>query len=634
MNLKDRGDYNIPQDKEGFTMFKVIVKTGKQTHEIVAVQGQNLLGLLRDAHINVNSTCNGNGTCGKCKVKLLSGYLPVPSSNEAKVLGSKAIDTGYRFSCKYNIHSDIDILLEESGLEAQIVTEGRQRSILLQPIVTKENITLEKPSLSCQTADFERVIGDNFEVSISNLNTYHISNHNLNTQNIQLIRMIPEIIRQNDYNVTLIKMGNHLLGIEAGDTSKILYGVAFDIGTTTIAAYLIDLTTGKRLCVHSLLNPQRIFGADVISRIKHTLDTQTGLEEMQSLIISEINHCIEAMCEQVNISRTSIYAITFVGNTTMMHFLLKVSAKNIASAPFIPSITSMININTQELGIDINLSGIAYILPAVSAYIGADTVGAVLSTGIYQQEEISLLIDIGTNGEIVLGNRDNLYACSSAAGPAFEGANIRNGIGSVMGAINSVSLQLGINFSTIGNANPIGICGTGIVDGVAQMLAVGLIDETGRLDSDWKPASDEQSNISQYISIIDGMKALVLSGDIAITQKDIRELQNAKAAIAAGINVLVKQSGISFEDIKNVYLAGGFGTYINIDSALQIGLIPPQLKGRIQSVGNAAGQGAIEGLMSQDSLTQANMISKKIKYIELSASKDFNDFYIDCMMFE
>ncbi|MHB8064114.1 MAG: ASKHA domain-containing protein [Ruminiclostridium sp.] len=600
-------------------MSKVIIKTGEQTFEVVAAQGQNLLELLREARIAVNSPCNGNGTCGKCKVRILSGYLPEASQNEAKVLGSNSIEGGYRLSCSYTIQSDIEILLEDDSLQAQIVTEGRQRSITLLPIVTKEKVSLEKPGLSCQMGDFERVIGGASKVI---------------TPNIYLIRLLPEIIRQKDYNISLIKMGDQLLGVEAGDTLKELYGVAIDVGTTTLVAYLIDLSTGKRLCVHSLLNPQKIFGADVISRIKHTIDTAAGLEEMHSLIISEINNCIEAMCEEARIARTSIYAITFVGNTTMMHFLLKVPAKYIASAPFIPSITSMLNLNVMELGIGINAFGMVCILPAVSAYIGADTVAAVLSTEMYEQEEISLLIDIGTNGEIVLGNKDKLFACSSAAGPAFEGANIRNGIGSVKGAISSISLQSGINFTTIGNASPIGICGTGIVDGVAQMLDVGLIDETGRLDDEWESAVEEHSCLAQNISVIDGIKAFVINGDIAITQKDIRELQNAKAAIAAGINVLVKQSGISFDDIKNVYLAGGFGTYINIDSALKIGLIPSPLKGRIQSVGNAAGQGAIEGLISRDSLSQANIISKKIKYIELSASKDFNDFYIECMMFE
>ena len=600
-------------------MPKIKVKTFECQYEINAAQGQNLLELLRKENITVNSPCNGNGTCGKCKVRILSGYLPSASLNEIKVLGTEAIEAGYRLSCSYDIQYDVEIAVENDILQAQIVTEGKQRSIAFLPIVAKENITLEKPSLSCQKADFERTKGNSLDV---------------NTSNIQLIRELPEILRQKDYNITLIKMGNQLLGVEPGDTSKELYGVAVDIGTTTIATYLIDLSNGKRLCVHSSLNPQKLYGADVISRIKHTNENQAGLEEMQALLINEINNSIEVMCKEVNISKTSIYAITLVGNTTMIHFLLKVPAKNIAVAPFIPAITSMLKLNAKELGIDINQFGVACIFPSVSAYIGADTVAAVLSAGMNQEEEVSLLIDIGTNGEMVLGNKNALYACSSAAGPAFEGANIRDGIGSVMGAINSINLKTGIDFTTIGNSYPVGICGTGIVDAVAQMLDIGLIDETGRIDKDWEPVAKEQSSIAKNISVINNMNAFIISGDIAITQKDIRELQNAKAAIAAGINVLVKQSGISFSDIKNVYLAGGFGSYINIDSALKIGLIPSELREKIQSVGNAAGQGAVEGLLSLESLSETYNISKKINYIELSSSRDFNDLYIDCMMFE
>lgn len=600
-------------------MPKVTVKTDKKVYEINAKQDQNLLAILREADIEVSSPCNGNGTCGKCKVKVISENLPDPLPNEVDIIGTKAIEDGYRLSCSFTVQSDLEILLENDNVQAQIVTEGIGRSLMLEPIVTKENVLLEKPSLSNQLSDFERVMGSNLEV---------------NAPDLQLIRSIPEIIRQKDYNISLIKTGNRLLGVEAGDTSNSLYGVAVDIGTTTIAAYLIDLTNGQRLCVHSGLNPQKKFGADVISRIKHTMDCETGLDEMHDLIINELNKCIGAMCEEANISKSNIYAVTLVGNTTMMHFLLKVPAKNIAAAPFIPGITSMLSIKAKDLGININPFGCAFILPSVSAYIGSDTVSAVLSTGMYEQEEISLLIDIGTNGEIVLGNKDALYSCSSAAGPAFEGANIRNGIGSVKGAINSISLAPGVSYTTIGGAKPIGICGTGIVDGIAQLLEVGIVDETGRLDDEWEPSTPELSSLAENIVTVDKMNAYKISEDIAITQKDICELQNAKGAIAAGINVLVKESGIDFSDIKNVYLAGGFGTYINVDSALKIGLIPACLRGKIQSVGNAAGQGAIEGLLSIKCLSDAEFISKKIKYIELSSSKDFNDYYMNCMMFE
>jgi len=599
-------------------MYDVIIKAGGRIYKIQAEQGQNLMHLIRKANININSICNGNGTCGKCKVRILSGYLPDASENELARLGSDAVEAGFRFSCSYSIVSDIEVLLENSSVQAQIVTEGRHRTTTLLPIVSKENVILQKPDLSCQKADFERVTGNASSMEL---------------QNIQLLRMIPELIRESGYNITLVKAGTHLLGVEAGNTIDNLYGAAFDIGTTTIAAYLFKFTDGKRLCVHSDLNPQRIFGADIISRIKHTIDEKDGLQEMHTLIINEINSCINAMCEKANIERTGIYAVTFAGNTTMLHFLLNISASNIASAPFIPAVTSMLNIGAKELGIEINACGIACVLPSVSAYIGADTVGAVLSTGMYRQEEISLLIDIGTNGEIVLGNNDNLYACSSAAGPAFEGAGIRNGIGSVEGAITGISLHSGIQITTIGDTSPIGICGTGIVDAAAQMLETGLIDETGRFNENWQPTSEENSCIAERLSVIDGIKALQISRDIAITQKDIRELQNAKAAIAAGINVLVKQAGISFDDIKNVYLAGGFGSFINVNSALKISLLPGELTGKVTACGNAAGAGAIMALISKASFKRLEAIKEKTTYIELSGNNDFVDFYIESMMF-
>lgn len=625
-------------------MFKVTAKVDNRTVEIDGEKGQSLLELLRKAGLNVDTPCNGNGTCGKCSVKVLSGCLPEPLPNELKLLGAKAVQEGYRLSCNYQLKSDIELELEAKSTKADIVTEGVLRKVELMPIVTKERVKLDKPGLEDQRADFERVMQRNFQTESKKADGQDQSESYWQngfaelspngTDRLELIRLLPEILRQQDFEITLVKSGERLLGVEAGDTSRALYGVAIDIGTTTLAAYLIDLNTGERLAVQPVLNPQKSFGGDVISRIKHTIDNIDGLEELHSLIISAVNECITELCRTSKISQDEIYAVTLVGNTTMTHFLLKVSAKHIATAPFIPAVTSMVSIKASELGIYINQFGLVNVLPCVSAYIGADTVGAVLSTGFYEEEAISLLVDLGTNGEIVLGNKDILFACSAAAGPAFEGANIRNGVGSIAGAISKVSLVNGINYSTIGNSEPVGICGTGLVDAIAQMLEIGLIDETGRLDTSWEPIDIKLDSLKKNIIKADGINAFALTDKIAITQKDIREFQNAKAAIAAGINVLVKEAGISFEQIENVYLAGGFGSYINVDNALKLGMIPGQLKGKVKSVGNAAGQGAIEGLVSTDSLATANEISKGIKYIELSASKDFNDFYIDCMLFE
>ena len=611
-------------------MYKVTVKKNGCSKVYTAVKNKQLLEMLRENGIYIDSPCNGNGTCGKCRVKFSSGNHNPAEAEEIKLLGRQATESGYRLACRYKIQSDIEISIDSSELPARIATESVQRNIKFDPLVTKVYSILEKPSLDDSFSDYERTMpGKYYETPFQ-------------IKDLQLLRSLPHVIRKKNFETTLVTDSSDIIAVEAGNTSTTLYGVAVDIGTTTIAAYLMDLTTGKKVCVTSLLNPQKAFGADVISRISYTMENEHGLEQLNSLLIQSLNVCVTMLCKQANIFSSDIYTMTFAGNTTMLHMLLKVNPANIAIAPFIPVFTSAMRVQARELGLDINPQGTVYLLPGVSAYVGADTVGAVLATGMHQQAPASLLIDIGTNGEIVLGGKNGMYACSAAAGPAFEGANIKNGMGSVNGAINSVSLKQGVTYTTIGNTKPLGLCGTGVVDLLAELLEIGIVDETGRIDTAWKPDSPELEPLWDRIVTMDGVNAFVLCKDhetlsgnqIILTQRDIREIQNAKAAIVAGIRVLVKNAGIGFEDITKVYLAGGFVSYININSALKIGIIPGELEGRIIAIGNAAAQGAIDVLTSKSLLPVAQEISKSINYIELSGSKDFNDFYVDCMTFE
>ncbi|EPR12570.1 ASKHA domain-containing protein [Ruminiclostridium papyrosolvens] len=611
-------------------MFSVTVRNNGNTQVYTAKNGKNLFELLREKGFGIDSPCNGNGTCGKCRVKLIQGSNSPAKAEEIKLLGLTALENGYRLACRYNIQSDIEISTDSNDLPANIATESVQINTELNPLVTKVYSVLEKPALDNSVSDFIRVMNGSY------------NDNPLVINDLGLLRNLPDVIRKNNFEVTLVKSPWDIIAVESGNTTNTLYGVAVDIGTTTIAAYLVDLTTGKKVSVTSLLNPQKAFGADVISRISYTMENEHGLEQLNSLLLQSINVCITILCKQAGISPVDVYVITFAGNTTMLHLLLKVNPSNIAYAPFVPAFTSTVKVKAGELPVDINPNGIAYILPGVSAYVGADTVGAVLAVGMHQQASASLLIDIGTNGEIVLGGKIGMYACSAAAGPAFEGANIKNGMGSVNGAINSVSIKHGITFTTIGHTKPMGLCGTGVVDLLAELLEVGIVDETGRIDMSWRPESPEQEPLCERIVSVDGVNGFLLckaretlsGNEILLTQRDIREIQNAKAAIAAGIRVLVKNAGIGFEDIQKVYLAGGFGSYINIDSALKIGLIPGELEGRIVSVGNAAAQGAIDILNNKSLLSAAQEISKSINYTELSNSKDFNDYYVDCMTFE
>jgi uncharacterized 2Fe-2S/4Fe-4S cluster protein (DUF4445 family) len=432
------------------------------------------------------------------------------------------------------------------------------------------------------------------------------------------------------------------------------YGIAFDIGTTTIAAYLCELSSGAIVEALSAMNPQARYGADVISRISHAMQGPAGAADMHGAIADALNGLISRFIRNNGIDREDIGAACAAGNTTMLHFLMDLPAAGIAVAPFIPATTDMHVLAAAELGLRISRNGRLICMPGVSAYIGADTVAAALACRLGRRGEIGLLIDIGTNGEIALGCRDWLLACSTAAGPAFEGANIRNGVGGVEGAIDTVRIGAGgFAVTTIAGGAGIGLCGSGLVDAAAALLDCGAIDETGRLlDADEidVPASYGEglaallrTQISErLVRTDDGKDAFLLldrsrcaaGSDIALTQRDIRELQNAKAAIAAGIKTLIARAGISAGDIGRVFLAGGFGSYINKDSAVRIGLIPSALSGRIEAVGNAAGAGAVEALLSRRSLGEAQKLKGRIEYLELSATPEFTGEYIECMSFE
>jgi len=603
---------------------RIHTKNGVEEKKVEA--GTNLLEFLRKNSVEINAPCGGNGKCGKCKV-LVGGLTGKPSDRERDLLGNKALNKGFRLACYNHINSDMDIYPYGSKEEASIVTAGKERTVKLDPIISKKYVELSTPDIHDQSSDVDRVTG--FSKKVKNINS------------IDLIRTLPDTIRSGNYKVTMVLMDNKLIAVEQGNTTDDIFGIAVDIGTTTIAAYLYNLADGRKVDVYSLLNPQRKFGADVLSRIEYTSDSKKAADEMNKAIIKCINHIIAHFTKVNRIKRSRIYTIVFVGNTTMVHFLMNITAKNIAVSPFVPVTTLLHKFRAKELGININRYGYAIVFPSVSGYIGADIVAGVLSSGMYSDEKVSLLIDIGTNGEIVLGNNKWMYSCSTAAGPAFEGANIRNGVGGIKGAIDKVHFFEKLELTTIGNENAVGLCGSGIVDAAAVMLKNGIMDETGRLAGD-----DEMASIPEILrsrlTDIDGLKAFLLlkaeetaiDNDIAITQKDIRELQNAKAAIAAGIKTLVKRAGIALSEIDRVYLAGGFGSYIDIDSALIIGLLPSQLKGKIESIGNSAGSGAVEGLLNTGMLKESEKIKSRIEYVELSASPDFVDEYVQNMLFE
>ena len=606
---------------------KLKIRREEGINEHLVESGTNLLQFLNASGFfaGVESYCNGNGTCGKCKVRVC-GQLSEPSEAERRLLGVNALENGFRLACYINVFTDMDVYLSNQQVRAQIAAEGTQIDTGSDPLIVKKLITLNPPDRDNQESDLEKLTAVEKKIELD----------------LDGIREISVAMRQNNYQVTTVSYNGSVISVEPGDTTGKVFGIAFDIGTTTVVGYLLDLASGRRVGVYSVQNPQKKFGADVISRIAYTQESQEALESMNQTIIDCINDIIGHLTENQRISRHDIYAAVFVGNTTIMHFLMKFPAKNIAVSPFIPVSTQMHRFKALQLGIRINRHGIGLVLPSVSAYIGADTIAAVLASGMYEREDISLLMDIGTNGEIVLGNSRWMYSCSAAAGPAFEGANIRNGVAGISGAIDKVRFTPDFTYTTINNTEPIGICGSGVVDMISGMLSAGVIDETGRVLDAVELDASVPEELKRRLIKIDGLNAFLIEKtigqgpytDIAITQKDVRELQNAKAAIAAGVRILVRQAGIMMEDIQRVFLAGGFGSYIDIESALNIGLLPKELRGRVESIGNAAGAGAIGSLLSRKLLGIAQDIKAKMKYIELSACDEFMDEYVENMMFE
>lgn len=424
-------------------------------------------------------------------------------------------------------------------------------------------------------------------------------------------------------------------GGRSGASGEKGYGVAMDIGTTTIAAYLIDLGTGRTLDTCASLNPQRSYGSDVISRINYTIMAEDGFAVLQKLVVEELDQMIGKLAERGLISRNEINRLVAVGNTTMLHMLLGVPCSGIAFAPFTPGFTEMKRLRALDINLHINREGELITLPCRSGYVGADTVASVLASGMHKEEDICLLLDIGTNGELVLGNRDRLLCCAAAAGPAFEGANIKHGMGAVEGAIDHVRLDEKVEYTTIGAQRPKGICGSGIVDAVAELVKAGLVDTGGRMLKRDQLSGWARDHFADNLRQEDGRPLFVLDreNELCVTQGDVRELQLAKAAIFSGIMILASTMGIGVKGIKKIYLAGGFGNYIDIGNAIAIGLLPDEGSDKVRNIGNAAGAGAGMALVSDEMLLEAVRIKEQLEYIELSGLALFETEFINNMGF-
>jgi len=606
-------------------------------------EGSTILEALESAGINIDTPCGGKGTCGKCKILVIKGIdtiIPV----EEKFLSEEEIRKGFRLACQTKIFKDTIIEIPSkirldfkkvfsSNLKGDI--HRIKNNFSLESNLKKVFLNLEEPSLDDQRSDWERIKDGLSSKKIENIS-------NLKTS-VEILKKIPVLMREANFKITVILYNNEMIDIENGETAQNSYGIAFDIGTTTIAGYLIDLRTGEELSALAKTNPQIIYGEDVISRIEFIQRQKDGLEKLQKKVVSALNEIIKETTQEAKIDKKNIYETVIVGNTCMHHLFLGLNPINLAPSPYIPVIKEILSLKAKDIpGLSLNPTANICMLPNISAFVGADISAGILSTFMWREGKTVLFVDLGTNGEIVLSSKKKIWTCSTAAGPAFEGARISSGMRAAEGAIDKVKIDdESIVYRVIKDGKVRGICGSGLIDLIAELIKLGLIDKSGKLID----REECNLNLSREIKkrIINGLKGnkfLLVKGKetengkpIYLTQRDIREVQLAKAAIFAGIKILLKEVNILQEDIQKILLAGAFGNFIDKENAIRIGLIPYLPLKRIKFIGNAAGRGAEMALLSTKMRKISQKISKKIRYIELSSRSDFQEEFIEAMFF-
>lgn len=592
---------------------------------ISVTTGLSILEAAKKAGVGIRSECGGMGICGKCRIIVLakSGLSPLMEI-EKEHLTKHELKAGYRLACCSKVTGNVDVFIpEKSRLEARkILVKGVERHVSLDPAVHKVHVTVPQAVISDVRADLERILD-------------HLGG--LSTQleiDLDLLQQLPRTLREAGWDITLtIWNGRRIIAVERSNTTKRVYGIAMDIGSSKIIGYLIDLTTGKLVGAESLENPQIIYGEDIVSRISLTMENQGKLEELRKLAVEGVNRAIHETCEKASIKTRDIYEMTVVGNTAMHHLFLGIQPTYLALSPYVPVIKRSTNVRAKELGVNINPSGNVHILPVIGGFVGADAVADILATGIYEAEELCLLLDIGTNTEVFVGNKDDILTCSCASGPAFEGVHIKHGIKAVSGAIEKIRIDprsYGVRYKTVNGKRPIGLCGSAMVDALAEMLKAQIIDWRGKFNE--RIGTPRVRRVNGTTEFVVASKEEAGTGeDITITQEDIREVQLAKAAIYTGCTILMKRKKIVKDNIDRVMITGAFGNYLNPASSKVIGLIPDVSIKKIKFVGNAAGSGARMTLVSRSMRETAEAVSRRVRYLELATDPNFKTEFASAM---
>ncbi len=580
--------------------------------------GQSLLEIARQLGVDLVNICGGEGTCGRCKVQILNGEVSAITSIERDALTPHELQKGYRLACQTFPNSNIKVNVPPGSLSTPQRTqvEGLEIHTRPKPLVNTYEIQLSPSSLSDPRADAARLLE-------ALKQQYGLDCHSID---ISVLRELSPNLRAWNWRARISLRNGELVALSPRSGCQL--GLAVDLGTTKVAGYLLDLESGRTLASKGIMNPQIAYGEDVIARIARTRESAADAKRMQELAVEAFNQLAAELCAEVNTTPQEIVEAVVVGNTAMHHLLLRLPVQQLALAPYVPAVSDALDIKARDVGLNIAAGAYVHLLPNIAGFVGSDHVAMLLATETRKAKGVVLALDIGTNTEVALISKGEIASVSCASGPAFEGAHIKHGMRAAAGAIEHFRLvDDQLQYHTIAGTPPVGFCGSGILDTLAQLYLNGVLDKSGRMG--------EHARVRTY----EGQREFVLISEeerdgapaITITQQDVRQLQLAKGAIRTGIQALLQAKGHFEEEIEQVIIAGAFGNYIDISSAITIGMLPSLPLNRFRQVGNAAGTGARLALVSRNKRAEAQKIARRIRYIELASLPNFQELFVQAM---
>ena len=598
--------------------------------ELAITAGTTILAAAHAAGIDLTATCGGRGRCTSCRVKFVAGAVPPPTIGDEVQLGDEQVREGYRLACQCTPTEAVTVQLapplEEASFQILGAGSGVAGRVAIASGVDKQLVKVALPREEHhQTSDVEQLAA---AVGMTPADVAP-----------GVLTGLPTALRDDATGVTVTTFAGRILAVERGDTTALRFGLAIDIGTTTVVTTLLELTSGEQLASVSSLNPQSVFGGDLMSRIAFAQFNPANLRKLHTRILGLLNQHVAEVCRASGVLAKWIYKVVVVGNTCMHHILLGIDPSHVGLAPYAPVMRHALTLPARELFLKVTPEARVCLLPIVAGFVGADAVAVALSTHIYEGNTQRIAVDIGTNGEVLLGSASRLMACSAPAGPAFEGGQIRHGMRGAAGAIDRARVEDDLDIHTIGEADALGICGSGLLDLVAGLLDAGAIDWTGLIQTESRDTLPPR--LRERVVMRGEERQIIVrrageSGaprEITLTQDDVRQVQLAKGAIASGIAMLQHVAGVPDARVGELMLAGGFGNYLSIASAVRIGLIPDLPHERIRYVGNAASLGAQLALLSEAERTRAAEIAQRIEHVSLAAHPDFEQIFVECMNF-